>query len=136
VSTGAIPVDPVLVLTVYIVPVDAERPMRFKGSGAWRDYLPAPSFGISLSNPTTNFYVGASNEVLLRNLQIFYGASFHNTALKLAPGATQALWGGTGAAPTAATVPGFQKGPFVGVTFNLSSFIQSLFSGGGGGAAK
>jgi hypothetical protein len=135
-STGPIPVDPVLVLTGYIVPVDAEIPMRFKGSRAWRDYLPAPSFGISLANPTTNFYVGASNEALLRNVQIFYGASFHNTALRLAPGSTQPLWGGVGAAPTAATVSGFQKGPFVGVTFNLSGFIQSLFGGGGGGAAK
>jgi hypothetical protein len=135
-STGAIPVDPVLVLTGYIVPVDTERPMRFRGSGAWRDYLPAPSFGISLSNPTTNFYIGASNEALLRNLEIFYGASFHNTPLKLAPGTAQPLWGGVGAAPTAATVPGFLKGPFVGVTFNLSGFIQSLFGGGGGGGAK
>ena len=134
-STGPIPVDPVLVLTGYIVPVDAERPMRFKGNGAWRDYLPAPSLGISLANPTTNFYVGASSEALVRNLEVFYGVSFHNTALRLAPGSSQPLWGGVGTAPTAATASGFQKGPFIGVTFNLSGFIQSLF-GGGGGAAK
>jgi len=134
-TTGPIPADPVLVLTGYVVPVDAEIPMRWKGRNMWRDLVPAPSFGISLANPTTNFYLGASNEALVRNFEAFYGVAFHNTSLSLAPGSTQPLWGGAGAAPTPLTVSGFQKGPFIGVTFNLSGFVQSLF-GGGGGAAK
>jgi len=129
-GTGATPVDPVLVLTGYIVPVDAERPFRYKGVGWWRDYLPAPSLGISLANPTTNFYLGASNEAFVRNLQFFYGVGFHSTSLRLASGASQPAWGGAGTPPTVATTSGFLKGFFFGATFNLSGFVQTLFGGG------
>jgi hypothetical protein len=136
---GAHPVDPVLVLTLYVPPIDAERPMRLprfnKGFEGIRDYVPAPSFGLSLSNPTTNFFLGASNELFIRNVQAFYGLALHNVPLTLAPGSSQPIFGGAGTAPTVGTVSKFQKGFFLGVTFNLTGFVQSLF-GGGGGAAK
>jgi hypothetical protein len=140
-GTGARPVDPVLVLTLYVPPVDAERPMRLpkfnKGFEGIRDYIPAPSFGLSLSNPTTNFFLGASNELFIRNVQAFYGLTLHNIPLTLAPGSSQPIFGGGGTAPTVGTVTKFQKGFFLGVTFNLTGFVQSLFGGGsGGGAAK
>jgi hypothetical protein len=106
--------------------------LTFKWRYLKRDLIPGFSFGISLSNPTTNFYVGGSNELLVRNFQIFYGLALHNIGTGLAPGPSQPVWGGTGSAPAPATVSGFQKGGFVGGTFNLSGFIQSLFSAGGG----
>jgi len=137
---GAPPVDPVLVLTIYVPPVDAERPMRLpkfnKGFEGIRDHIPAPSFGLSLSNPTANFFFGASNELFIRNVQAFYGLALHNIPLTLAPGSSQPIFGGGGTAPTVGTVSKFQKGFFLGVTFNLTGFIQSLFGGGGAGAAK
>ncbi len=34
------------------------------------------------------------------------------------------------------TVSKFQKGFFLGLTLNLTGFVQSVFGGGGGGAAK
>jgi hypothetical protein len=136
---GAHPVDPVLVLTLYIPPVDAERSMRLpkfnKGFEGIRDYIPAPSFGLSLSNPTTNFFLGASNELFMRNVQAFYGLALHNVPVTLAPGSAQPIFGGSGTAPTVGTVSKFQKGFFLGVTFNLTGFVQSLFGGGGGGGA-
>jgi len=98
-GTGPWPVDPVLVMTVYIPPVDAERPMRvsFKnGKEGLRDLLPAPSFGISLANITSDFYLGASNKAGIRNMQFFYGIAFHNIPVSLAPGPTQPIWGGGG----------------------------------------
>jgi hypothetical protein len=103
--------------------------MRWAGHDAWRDYIPAPSLGISLANPTKNFYLGASNEALVRNLQVFYGVAFQNASLRLAPNTSQPVWGGGGTQPAVATVSGFQKGFFIGATFNLSGFIQSLFGG-------
>jgi hypothetical protein len=132
-GAGAMSVDPVLVLTGYLVPVDAERPVRFWGRGWWRDYLPAPGLGISLSNPTTNFYLGASSEALVRNLQFFYGVGFHDSPVSLAPGSSQPIWSGVGTPPAVATKSGFQKGAFFGATFNLSGFVQTLFGGGGKG---
>jgi hypothetical protein len=131
VGTGPKPVDAVLVLTGYFPPVDAEVPWRIASRNWWRDVVPGPGVGISLSSPTNNFYLGLSNEFLVRNLQLFYGEAFHNIAARLAPGSTQPLWGGTGAAPAIATVSRLQRGFFLGATFNLSGFIQSLFGGGG-----
>jgi hypothetical protein len=131
VSTGPKPVDPVLVLTGYFPPVDAEVPWRIASRNWWRDVLPGPSIGISLSSPASNFYIGGSNEFLVRNLQLFYGVAFHNIPNALAPGSTQPLWGGTGTAPTVGTISRLQKGFFFGATFNLSGFVQSLFGGGG-----
>jgi hypothetical protein len=128
---GPTPVDPLLVLTIYFPPVDAERQWRLDRRDLWREVVPGLSFGISLANPTSNFYVGGSNEVLLRNVQVVYGLAFHQIATGLAPLSTQPPWGGVGPVPTVATVSGHQKGFFVGVTYNLSGFIQTLFSGGG-----
>jgi hypothetical protein len=130
---GSTNIDGVLVLTAYLLPVDAEVPWRFRfyAPSAWRDWVPAPSIGISLTSPTNNFYAGASNEFGVRNLQIFYGVSFRNVANRLALPGSQQVWGGQGTAPAVATISAFQHSFFVGATFNLSNFIQSLF-----GAAK
>jgi hypothetical protein len=132
VSSGPHPVDPVLVLTGYIPPIDAEKPLNYKGRAWWRDVLPGPSVGLSLANPTTNFYVGGSTEFPVRNMQVFFGLAFHSISTRLSPGSTQPLWGGTGTAPAVATVSTLQKGFFLGMTFNLSGFVQTLLGGGGG----
>jgi|GEM_PF-1193042 len=116
-------VDPVLLLTAYWLghwfPMDAES--------AWRprDLIPGLTFGLSLSSPSTNFYLGGSSEFFLRNVQLVYGVSVAKIA--------QAAPGSNGSSPS--TRQQFKKGAFMGLTFNTNGFIQGLF-GGGGGAGK
>ena len=83
-------VDPVLVLTFYFPPVDAERQLRLTN---WRDWVPGLSFGASLANPTSNFYLGGSNEIGVRNVQLFYGWGWQKTAKGLANLGSQPLFG-------------------------------------------
>jgi len=83
---------------------------------------------MSLANPTTNFYVGGSMEAFIRNVQVFGGMAFQNVATGLGTLATQPAWGGLAPVPTVSIVSGFRRGFFVGMTYNLSGFVQSLFS--------
>jgi hypothetical protein len=126
-GTGPRSIDPVLVLTTYFPPVDAER----QWGHTIRDFVPGFSLGASLSSPTNNFYVGGSNEIFVRNIQAFYGLAFQKVAKGLGAPTSQPAYGGVGTAPSASTAQGFQRGFFVGVTYNLSGFFQTLFSGGG-----
>lgn len=114
VNNGPI-VDPVLALTAYIKPVDAER----KWTWSVRDLTPGPTIAFSLTNPSTNFYFGGSSAIFNRNIQVLYGVSFARVNV-LAPADLQLS--GT----TAATRQQFAKGGFIGVTFNILGFIQSL----------
>jgi hypothetical protein len=115
-SRGSRLIDPVLGVTVYAFrPLDAERP--FKAT----DLIPAPTLNISLSSPTTNFHVGASSELLMRNLQLVYGVSI----------VQESRLGGTvtpinGQTTGLFTTKKYNYGAFVGVTFNITGFIQSL----------
>jgi len=132
VQTGSnLIVDPVLLFTVYPKPFDAESPFNFK-----KDFLriPGASFGVSLASPSNNFYFGGSSEIL-RNVQLVYGFNVAKIS-RLAPSGTfNSTPSGTNATP--ATTQVFAKGAFIGLTFNLNGFIQSLsLSGGGGGGGK
>jgi hypothetical protein len=110
-------VDPVLFLTAYIFgKMDAERPWRTK------DLKPGVSLGFSLTSPASNFYFGGSSEFFLRNLQIVYGFSLAKTSTLSPPGTVQAS-----TVTTPPTYQTFSKGGFVGLSFNVSGFIQSLF---------
>jgi hypothetical protein len=108
-------VDPLLFLTAYWLqhwfPMDAERDWRPS------DLVPGFSFGLSLSSPSTNYYVGLSSEFLLRNVQLTGGLSIAKES-RAAPGLTM------GTSPN--TVQRFSEGWFVGLTFNISGFIQGL----------
>jgi hypothetical protein len=122
VQTGSTPiVDPVVMFTAYVfhhwAPLDAESDWRP------RDLVPGLSFGLSLASPANNFYVGGSSEFFLRNVQVVYGLSIANVP--------EAAAGTNGMNPS--TSQHFKKGVFGGLTFNVSGFIQGLFSGGGGG---
>jgi hypothetical protein len=122
-ETGSTPlIDPVLLFTAYPKPFDAER--------AWQasDLVPGISFGLSLTAPANNFYFGGSSEVR-RHVQLVYGFNMARVP-KLAPGTFAPA---TGATP--ATVQKFAKGGFIGLTFNISGFIQGLVGGGGGKSA-
>jgi hypothetical protein len=75
----------------------------------------------SLSSPTTNFYFGGSSEFpKLRNVQITYGFTLVRGSV-LEPPFTSAA---------AVTKQHFLKGGFVGLTFNITGFIQGLISPG------
>jgi hypothetical protein len=110
-------VDPVLGVTVYAIrPLDAER--SFKPS----DLLPAPTFDISMVSPTSNYHVGFSSEFLMRNLQLVYGASFvQETRL------AQPIANFNGQPISLSTSKKEHYGGFVGFSFNITGFVQSLF---------
>jgi hypothetical protein len=110
---GTILVDPVLAVTVYFKAMDAER--KWQRS----DLTPGGTIGFSLTSPTTNFYLGASSELFYRNLQLVYG---YSAAKVTALGPASANGG-----PVISTEQKFRQGGFVGLSFNITGFIQSLF---------
>jgi hypothetical protein len=103
-------IDPILAVTVYPWPMDAER--RFHRE----DFRPGATLGISLSAPTKNFYVGGSSEFFVRNLQLTYGLSIVNTN----------VLGPANMGIVTTTKQKFVFGGFVGFTFDITGFIQSL----------
>lgn len=117
IQTGSsLVIDPVISLTRYIRPFDAER--RWQPS----DLVPGATLSFSLSAPTSNFYIGGSSE-FQRYLQINYGFAIAKTP-KLAP---QAFVSSSATSP--ATTQVFSKGAYIGLTFNISGLIQGLSSG-------
>jgi hypothetical protein len=111
-------VDPVLFFMIYVHPLDAER--------KWRpmDLIPAISFGLSLSSPSTDYFAGPSFEVR-RGVQFVIGRHIGKVN-ELAP--TIINDPTSSAAP--ATIQRFHPGWFAGATFNFN-FIQTLFKSGG-----
>jgi hypothetical protein len=117
-------VDPVLLLTWYAFhKLDAER--RWTPS----DLIPNPTFGLSLSSPTGNFYLGLSSEVT-RNVQMTCGLNYAKEPVAPSSGFV-GIPSGTSTTPL--TVQKFKPGAYCGFTFNFVGFIQGLFGGGGGG---
>lgn len=116
VQTGStLLVDPVIFLGRYLKPFDAENRER-KG-----DILASTTvnLGFSLSSPTNNFYLGASNE-FLRYIQFNYGFALARVP-KLAAD-TFVL----SSATSPNTVQVFKKGAYFGLSFNISGFVQGL----------
>jgi hypothetical protein len=120
-------IDPVLMLTVYPWPIDAETKC---GVYCMIETAPGVSVGLSLANPSTSFYWGFSFEVV-RNIQFVVGL---NTAKHSGlPDPPANIPGNT---TTAVTVQRFTTKPFYGLTFNVSGFVQGLFGGGGSGGSS
>jgi hypothetical protein len=111
-------VDAGLFLTIYWprLPMDAESPWNPK------NMIPAPTLGMSFSSPTSNFYLGLSSEVR-RNVQIVFGAS---TAEPQRLSSTSVSATNMGTPPTAQK---FTMGGFVGLSLNISGFIQTVLGG-------
>jgi hypothetical protein len=97
--------------------MDAESPWH------WRDLRPAATFGLSLSSPSGNFYFGGSSEIR-RNVQITYGFTVAKTS-KLAPGSAYNSSGSPTTSPS--TISIFGKGAYIGISYNISGFLQTLF---------
>jgi hypothetical protein len=125
-------IDPILSLTLYCVPskcypMDAESPWHPS------DLIPAPTVAISLTSPASNFYFGGDIEIY-RNVQIVGGAVLSKQSeLASSDIYSPSLDTSKASPPTPTTVSKFEWGWFIGASFNFSGFIQSLFSGGGGG---
>jgi hypothetical protein len=113
-------VDPVITLTRYIWPFDAEQKEH------WKDLRPGVSLSFSLASPTSNFYIGGSSE-FLRYIQLEYGLALAKVP-HLAPNTYSAA---SSTAPN--TVQSFAKGAYIGLSFNISGLIQGLTGSGGGG---
>jgi hypothetical protein len=123
-QTGTSPIiDPVLFFTYYPWPIDAERPFQRS------DLRPGLSLGISLSSPSANFYIGGMSEIQ-RNVQLVYGFTVAKVS-HLAPANTFNPTP-SGSSTTPATVQKFDKGAYVGLSFNFAGFVSSLFNAGGG----
>jgi hypothetical protein len=129
---GSVIVDPVLFFSAYLWPMDAESTSQKS------DLRPALTFGLSLSAPASNFYFGLSSE-FRRNVQVVYGFTAAQQA-KLAPGLYQPTNPAPGTcrancstsnATPPPTIETFKPGGFVGISYNITGFIQSLFGGGG-----
>lgn len=111
-------VQPVVFFTTYV-------PQRFDAESRWRPlemiWPVAPSFGISLTQPSTDFFFGQSSEVR-RGVELVYG--WHAARVNYVLG---------GEDPTSSAPPPtgirFRSGFFYGLSFTLN-FVQSLFSGG------
>ena len=113
--------DPVLMLTVYPHPIDAERKWQCS------DLIPGISMGLSLASPKNNFYIGGSSEFFIRNIQLTYGlAIVTNYTSLVSPQPSSAS--STGAPVTTTKI---KYGEYIGFTFNVGGFIQSVFGGGG-----
>jgi hypothetical protein len=90
--------------------------------GSWGWVVPVPTVGLSLSSPTTDFFLGGSSEFpFLRNVQLVYGAHLARVP---------SLGANSFQNPTDSTQPptttSMRFGSFVGLTFNLD-FIKTLF---------
>jgi hypothetical protein len=109
-------VNPVILFSAYLRPMDAERPWNAK------DLTPAPCVGFSLTSPATSFFFGATMEVR-RNVQIAAGVNLAKVTALTPTGYVD---------PASSTAPAtqqvFHPGAFVGMTVNIS-FITSLFGG-------
>jgi hypothetical protein len=110
---GNLTVLPVLLFTIYL----PERTIGPKLKP--KERIPQPTFGISLTSPGTDFFVGASSEVI-RKVQIVGGLHL---------GKVNSLVTSFDD-PTSSTAPNiitkFAYGGFIGVALNLD-FIKSAF---------
>jgi hypothetical protein len=108
-TRGSRTVEPILLFTVYLpkFAMDAESPWRPK------NLIPGLSFGLSLTNPATSFYLGGTSEIW-RNMQFAAGVNIAKVT-RLSPNAMDPL---SGAAPV--TYQKFGTGAFIGLTLNLA----------------
>jgi hypothetical protein len=130
-AKGARLIDPVLGVTTYIFrPLDAERPFT------WKDLTPAPSLYFSLTSPSSNYHVGFASEFFYRNLQIIYGASIVEETRVTGAQATITTTASGSPVTSPVTIAGqlgylsttkvTNAGGFIGLSFNITGFIQSL----------
>jgi hypothetical protein len=111
---GSLSVMPVLLFTVYI----PERPIGPKLKPIER--IPQPTFGFSLTSPSTDFFFGASSEIV-RKVQIVGGVHVGKiNALVPVP-----FDDPTSSAAPAVTTKFAYKG-FIGIALNLD-FIKTAF---------
>jgi hypothetical protein len=110
---------PVLFFTSYLFhKIDPEVPFE-----KW-DLVPQPSIGFSLTSPSSDFFFGGTSEFFVRNVQLVYGFHYGQTT-HLVPNQVND--------PTSkdaqATQKSFDKGAYIGLTFNID-FIKGLFGSG------
>jgi len=114
---------PVLFFTIYPRGFDAERKWRF--ADLLPGYVPAVTFGLSLTSPSTDFFGGLSFEVR-RGVQIVGGRHIGKVNELVPP-----IINDPTSPATPMVIQRFHPGWFGGVTFNFN-FIQQLFKAGGG----
>jgi hypothetical protein len=122
------PIMPALFFTPYLFgSSDAPRKWgvfgQVDGDRKWHvsDAAPQPSFGFSLTSPSTDFFAGGNSEVLCRYVQVVYGV--HRGKVNyLVPTLTNDPT--SSVAPLTATR--FGTGFFFGITLNIN-YIKAAF---------
>ncbi len=114
--------EPVLLLTFYPFPIDAEQPCT-PVACLWHN-APGLNFGVSLTSPTSSFYFGLTLE-LVRNVEVVLGDNLQLVTALPSPAIPI-----SNTASTPVTQQSFANGFFGGLTFNVSGFIQGLVSAG------
>ena len=116
-DSGGPRVIPALLFTFYpFFKRDTQVPVK------WKEMIPAPAIGVSLSSPTDDFFLGGSSELKgLRNVQLVYGLHVGKVN-KLGGNSFQFQ---TDASPPPAT-KSLRTGYYVGITFNID-FVKALF---------
>jgi hypothetical protein len=107
-------VEPIVLFTTYLpgLALDAESPWKPK------NLIPGVSFGFSMSNPGSSFYLGASSEIW-RNLQVVGGLNINTKVNTLVPNQVFSM---TNPVMTQKT----GTGAFFGLTLNMD-FIAGFF---------
>jgi len=116
VTSDNLTIEPVLLLTFYPWPIDAEKacpPLACLFSNA-----PGVTLGLSAASPTSSFYLGLSFE-LLRNAELVLGDN-----LQLVQGLPNPPVAISITTTTATTRQVFVNGFFASITFNISGFIK------------
>jgi hypothetical protein len=107
---------PALMFTIYPRKRDTQVEVQ------WKELIPAPTIGMSLTTPADDFFIGGSSEIKpLRNVQLVYGVHLGRVD-KLGASSLQVPTDNT--APS--TAKSSQKGVYLGLTFNID-FIKGLF---------
>jgi hypothetical protein len=115
--SGGPRVLPVLMFTFYPI----KRDTQIK-TVQWKEVLPAPAIGLSLTSPSDDFFLGGSSELKpFRNLQLVYGLHLGRVT-KLGSNGFQNPFDST--APQ--TTYSLHTGAFVGLNFNID-FVKGIF---------
>jgi hypothetical protein len=122
-SGSTLLIDPVISLTKYFVAFDAERRWRI------RDLTPGLTLSISLTSPSSNFYLGGSSEVA-RYIQVEYGYAL----AKVPKLVTGNFVSSTSTSPPTTQV--FTSGAYIGLSFNISGFLSGLGGGSKGSSGS
>jgi hypothetical protein len=116
-------ISPYVFHHMYAKWFDLDAPDGIDSESGWdgrmvENYIPEPVMGFSLNSIGSNYYVGLSDELFIRNLEFIGGKAWVKTPFLTNPVT------GSGMSATPNTYSRFTHPWFVGVSYNISSLIS------------